>query len=212
MAWLPIICNNGAESSSSLPANISTTCLRLRKSFYGARIHSSKKWAAGEAQLEYPVRFAVECVRQMFRQFFTFTAGSGNYPIRSGPEFEGFRELYPGDVSQYLLSRQSIGKLAMDAYRVTPVYAAVFWCSFGVSLMALLTRRFRVRRADQLFVLTLIFLFANALTTGALSGINDRYQARASWLMGLCCAAYVIPYLLHWRDRRRVIDLSRNPT
>jgi hypothetical protein len=135
----------------------------------------------------------------MFRQFFAFTAGSGNYAIRSGPEFEGFRELYPGEVSRYLLSRQSIGKLAMDAYRVTPVYAAMFWCSFGVSVMALFTRRLRVRMANQLFVLTLIFLFANALATGALSGVNDRYQARASWLMGLCCAAYVIPYVLHPR-------------
>ncbi len=154
----------------------------------------------------YPVRFVVECVRQMFRQFFAFTAGSGNYAIRSGPEFEGFRELYPGDVPKYLLSRQSIGKLARDAYRVTPVYAAVFWCSFGVSLMALFTRRLRVRVANQLFVVTLIFLFANALATGALSNVNDRYQARASWLMGLCCAAYVIPYVFHRRKAHSVVS------
>jgi len=160
----------------------------------------------------YPVRFAAECVRQMFRQFVAFTAGSGNYAIRSGPEFEGFRELYPGDVQKYLLSRQSLGRLAMDAYRVTPVYTAVFWCSFAVSLMALFTKRLRVRMANQLFVLTLIFLFLNALVTGALSGVNDRYQARAAWLMGLCCAAYVIPYVSHRRNRRPVIDLSRNPT
>ena len=154
----------------------------------------------------YPVRFAVACVRQMFRQFFAFTAGSGNYPIRSGPEFEGFRELYPGDVPKYLLSRQSIGKLARDAYRVTPVYAAVFWCSFGVSLIALFIRRLQARMANQLFVLTLIFLFANALATGALSDVNDRYQARASWLMGLCCAAYVIPYVLHRREAHSVVS------
>ncbi len=160
----------------------------------------------------YPVRFVVECVRQMFRQFFAFTAGSGNYALRIGPEFEGFRELYPGEVSKYLLSRQSMGKLAMDAYRVTPIYAAVFWCSLGVSLVALFTGRRRVRMANQLFVLTLIFLFANALVTGALSGVNDRYQARAAWLMGLCCAAYVIPYVLRRQDRRRAIDLSTNST
>jgi len=145
----------------------------------------------------YPVRFAVVCVKQMFRQFFAFTAGSGNYAIRGGPEFEGFRELYPGDIPKYLLSRQSIGKLAMDAYRLTPIYTVVFWCSLGFCLIALFTKRFQVRMADQLFVLTLIFLFANALVTGALAEVNDRYQARASWLMALCCAAYVIPYLLH---------------
>ena len=159
----------------------------------------------------YPVRFIVECVRQMFRQFFAFTAGSGNYPIRSGPEFEGFRELYPGDVPRYLLSRQSIGKLAMDAYRVTPVYAAVFWCSVGVSLIALFTKRLRVRMANQLFVVTSIFLFANALATGALSNVNDRYQARASWLMGLCGAAYVIPYVLHQRKAHPVVSGRLSP-
>jgi hypothetical protein len=154
----------------------------------------------------YPVRFAVECVRQMFRQLFKFTAGSGNYALRSGPEFEGFRELYPEEVPKYLLSRQSMGKLAMDAYRLSFVYAAVFWCSFGVSLIALFTRRLQVRMADQLFVLTLIFLFANALATAALAGINDRYQARAAWLMGLCCAAYVIPYILHRRKAHSVVS------
>jgi hypothetical protein len=160
---------------------------------------------------QYPLRFAAECVRQMFRQFVAFTAGSGNYAIRSGPEFEGFRELYPGFVQKYLLSRQSLGRLAMDAYRVTPVYTAVFWCSLGVGLMALFTRRLPLRMANQLFVLTLIFLFMNALVTGSLSGVNDRYQARASWLMGLSCAAYVIPYVSDRRNRTRVIDLSRNP-
>ena len=158
---------------------------------------------------QYPVRFAVECVRQMFRQFFAFTAGSGNYAIRSGPEFDGFRELYPGDIPKYLRSRQSIGKLAMDAYRVSPVYAAVFWGSFGVCLLALFTGRLRVRMANQLFILTLIFLFSNALATGALANVNDRYQARASWLMGLCCAAYVIPYVLHRRNAHSMVSGSR---
>jgi len=148
----------------------------------------------------YPVRFAAVCVKQMFRQLFAFTAGSGNYAIRSGPDIDGFRELYPGDVPKYLLSRQSVGKLAMDAYKVTPIYAVVFWSSFGVCLVGLYTKRLQVSMANQLFVLTSIFLIANALVTGALSGVNDRYQARAVWLMGLCCATYVIPPVLQrWK-------------
>ena len=62
--------------------------------------------------------------------------------------------------------------------------------------------------ANQLFILTLIFLFSNALTTGALANVNDRYQARASWLMGLCCAAYVIPYVLQRRNTHSVVSGS----
>ena len=141
-----------------------------------------------------PVRFAAECVKQMFRQFVAMGAGSGNYALRSGPEIEGFLELYPGDVRRYLATRQSIGKLAMDGYRWSFLYVAVFWCSFGVCLIVLFAKRLRARIADQLFVFTVIFLFANAFATGALSIVNDRYQARAAWLMGLCCAAYLLSW------------------
>ena len=46
--------------------------------------------------------------------------------------------------------------------------------------------------ANQLFVATLVFLLANAMATGPLSVVADRYQARVSWLMAMCCSVYVI--------------------
>jgi len=50
--------------------------------------------------------------------------------------------------------------------------------------------------------LTLIFLFANALVTASVSGVHNRYQGRVAWMIGLCCAAYVIPLLLNrWNPR-----------
>lgn len=178
-------------------------------------LHEMGGWSGARAEAgkivsgtirRYPLRFAAECLKMMFRQLVTFTAGAGNYSIRTGPEYEGFRLLYPGDVPKYDLSRQSVGKLFIDAYQLTPLYAAVFWGSLGVSLIALLTKRLRTRTANQLFVLTLVFLFANAFATGAFSGANDRYQARAVWVMGLCCSAYIIPYVLHWRRAHSVIS------
>ena len=159
-----------------------------------------------------PVGFAKECVKQTLRQFVTF-AYSGYGPITSGPLFEYFRDIYPGETSRYLLSRQSqctsptgcasgeFGRLQRDAAIVAPIYAGVFWCSLGASLIALFSRRSWLRAANQLFILTLIFLFANAALTGSLSMVADRFQGRASWLMAMCCAAYLIPYITQWRGR-----------
>jgi hypothetical protein len=155
-----------------------------------------------------PVGFAEECVKQTFRQFVTFaTPGAEYVSITYGPLFEQFRDLYPGETPRYLASRQSVcasqpcapsagypyGRLKRDATRVAPIYAGVFWCSLGVSMIALFSRRFRLRIANQLFIVTLIFLFANAFLTGSLSMVANRFQGRASWLMAMCCAAYLIP-------------------
>ncbi len=157
-----------------------------------------------------PAGFAKECVKQTLRQFVTF-AYLGYGPLTSGPLFEYFRDIYPGETPRYLLSRQSqctspsprgcrSGRLQRDAATVAPIYAGVFWCSFGASLIALFSRRFRLRIANQLFILTLIFLFANAFLTGSLSMVSERFQGRVSWLMAVCCAAYLIPYIT---DRQR---------
>jgi ABC-type multidrug transport system fused ATPase/permease subunit len=167
--------------------------------WYGARVEASK---IVSATIRYnPLGFVKECVKQMFRQFVEFAPGVENEPLQGDSSLEDFRELYPGEMPRFVLSRQSIGKLLNDGRRVGYVCATVFWCSLGVNLMALFTRRLRTRMANQLFVLTLVFLFANAMATGALSVVTDRFQARASWLLAICCAAYVLPFLAQWRNR-----------
>jgi ABC-type multidrug transport system fused ATPase/permease subunit len=166
--------------------------------WYGARGEAHK---IVSATIRYnPVGFVKECVRQMFRQFVTFAPAVENEPLQNDSSLEDFRQLYPGEMPRYVLSRQSVGKLLRDGARATPVCATVFWCSLAVNVMALFSRRLRTKMANQLFLLTLVFLFVNAMVTGALSGVVDRYQARASWLMAICCAAYVIPFLVQWRN------------
>jgi ABC-type multidrug transport system fused ATPase/permease subunit len=166
--------------------------------WYGARGEARK---IVSATIRYnPLGFVKECVKQMFRQFVKFAPGVENEPLQNDSSLEDFRELYPGEMPRYVLSRQSIGKLLKDGERAAPICATVFWCSLGVNLMALFARRLRTKMANQLFVLTLVFLFANAMATGALSCVVDRYQARASWLMAMCCAAYVIPFLAQWQN------------
>jgi hypothetical protein len=151
-----------------------------------------------------PLGFVKECVKQMFRQSVTFAPGEGNDPLQSvqpSSILDDFREVYPGEMPRYLLSRQSLGKLIKDREWVAPIYAAVFWCSLGVNVMALFTGHPRTRVANQLFVLTTVFLFANAMATGALQGVHNRFQARASWLMTICSAAYVIPWFAQRQNK-----------
>ena len=149
-----------------------------------------------------PVRFLADCTRQMLKQFVTFTPGDENYPYLSGPEIDIFLQLYPGEEQRYVISRQSKDKLRDDGKKVSGINAAVFWFSLGISLIELFSRRPGRKAADQLFVLSVIFLFGNALTTGGLAGVYPRYQARASWLMAMCCAGYLLPYLLRGRKKK----------
>lgn len=149
-----------------------------------------------------PLGFVADCTRQMLHQFIVFTPGDENYPYLSGPDIDIFLQLYPGEVQRYVISRQSKDKLRDDGKKVSGIDAAVFWLSLGICVIGLFSRRPGRKVADQLFVLSLIFLFGNALTTGALAGVYPRYQARASWLMAMCCAAYVLPYVMQRQNRK----------
>jgi hypothetical protein len=170
--------------------------------WYGARAEA-RKIVSGTIWYN-PVGFGKECLKQMFRQFVSFAPGVENEPLQHDNSLDDFRKLYPAEIPRYELSRQSAGKLQKDGKRLTGVYSVVFWCSLGLSVIAFLTRALRRKAANQLFILTLVFLFVNALITGALSCVIDRYQARASWLMAVCCFAYTIPlFVARWYDVRR---------
>ncbi len=147
-----------------------------------------------------PIRFTVECVKQMFLQFVMFEPGDGNDRVQPGSAL--IDSLYPGDALRYRLTRQWFGSLTEDARKISPLYTAVFWGSLIVSFVALLKFISRDLPAHSLFVLTLVFLFANALVTAAISGTHDRYQCRVAWLMAVSCAAYLMPLVLCWWNER----------
>ncbi len=88
-------------------------------------------------------------------------------------------------------SRQLQGTLAPSAARLRPLDRAVLALSaLACTLILLRGLRTRTSRAD-LAALLLIALAANAFSTGALSAIHDRYQARLAWLI-------VLPLLLRF--------------
>jgi len=168
--------------------------------WFGARGEASKI-VSGTIR-RYPIRFLVECVKQMFRQFVTFKPGVDNYPYHSGPTVDALDRLYPGDMEKLRLTRQWSGQLKLFAGRISPYYEAMFWISLLTCVVLLITRYSQSGPANRFFFLTLIFLFANALVTGSVSLVSDRYQSRVCWMVSLCSAAYIVPLLVaRWNER-----------
>jgi len=168
-------------------------------------------WIGGRAEASrivsgtirrYPIRFLEECAKQTLREVVIFKPNDENYPIRSGYTADVMEQFYPGDSPKYRLTKQWSGRLGSVAQRLYPFYEAVFWGSLCVGFALLIRRYSRSDPANRLLILTVIFLFANALVTASVSGVHNRYQGRVSWMIGLCCAAYVIPILLNrWNPR-----------
>ena len=163
--------------------------------------HRGKRIVSGTIR-RYPFRFAVGCGQRMIQQLVSFKAGEGSgAPMAYNAQV--IDSLYPGDTLKFRLTRQWFNALAGDARKLSIVYTLVFWCSASVGLALFLKRRSTPRNADRLFLLASIFLVSNALVTGALSKVTARYQCRVAWLIPLCFAAYILPWIMKGRDYRR---------
>jgi hypothetical protein len=155
----------------------------------------------------YPMRFLAECGKNTLRQFVSFRPGRDNPPIQSADHYTGvvIEQFYPGDMPKYRLTKQWSGRLIEVSARLFPLYNFVFWASLFTSLVLLISRYSQFEPANRLLFLTLIFLVANAFVTGSLSEVNHRYQSRVSWMVSLCCAAYLVPLLLNrWNARPQI--------
>jgi hypothetical protein len=155
----------------------------------------------------YPIRFLAECGKNTLRQFVSFRPGRDNPPIQRADQYTVvvIEQFYPGDMPKYRLTNQWSGRLIEVSVRLYPLYNLVFWACLFTSLVLLISRHSQFEPANRLLLLTLIFLVANAFVTGSLSGVNDRYQSRVSWMVSLCCAAYLVPLLLNrWNARPQI--------
>ena len=152
-----------------------------------------------------PGRFLWECIKQMFRQVVAMktTIGiSGPYPPYL---LQAFQTFYPQDIPKCVVSKQWTGGLLKLANRVSNLNLAVFWCSMACCVVCFASRFHHADAASRLFLFVLISLFSNALVTASLSMLADRFQSRVSWLMAVCCMAYVVS-MLRRREYRSADD------
>ena len=111
---------------------------------------------------------------------------------------EVFDSVLPKERSNYLQSRQAHDALPKE------LFTAIAKWTVGASLIviALFIPGLWQSRANPLFGLALVIVFsvvANALVTGTLSMVENRFQARVIWLVPLLACLL----LLDWRNRRQ---------
>jgi len=151
----------------------------------------------------YPLRFTIDCLKQTVAAFMVFSQQTENLPY---PGFvKDLNRFFPGDGAKYLLTMQWRGWLSKLGNKLYPLYRFIFWVALITGLFFLVSGR-GSERANQLMVMVLLLLIANAAVTGSISGVVNRYQARVNWMSSLCCGVYVILYLI---NRRHSLDMAR---
>lgn len=116
------------------------------------------------------------------RQFTSVWIGHGlnAWPGEPGPG-PMIARFFPWELGDYQESAQSAGTLKRLADEVAPLLDTVAWIGLAGLVVAAVVRR-RHRAGFALCVLLVAAALGNAFITGALSGVESRYQARIAWL------------------------------
>jgi len=118
------------------------------------------------------------------------------------PRIEGF---YPApETRRFDASRQATGTLAPLADALRPLHRAALLLALATAAGILATSLRRPSPRADLAALVLIALSANALSTGALSAVHDRYEARLAWLL-------LLPVLIRFRSPVASAPTPHNP-
>ncbi|MGA2216904.1 MAG: hypothetical protein ABSG51_02405, partial [Terracidiphilus sp.] len=105
-----------------------------------------------------------------------------------------FNEVLPRARASYVASRQAHGSLPLD--RFTSIQSSAVFVSLGViaGYLPFLWRRNSPRLAG-LSVIVIAIVVANAIVTGVLSTVDDRYGCRVIWLLPLLAALFLLDWL-----------------
>ena len=130
-----------------------------------------------------PAGVAVAAVKNAFRQF--ADVGVGELATLPHDDVQPIRYLRYG-LERYGHSAIAQGRMPLSA--LSAMMRAVYFAS----LLGALTLLFRRRADKDVFTFTLLLflgLAANAIVSGAISGVFDRYQGRVAWLAAFALAA-----------------------
>ncbi len=110
-------------------------------------------------------------------------------------EFDG---VFPGARPHYRQSRQAQNTLPLEFFTSVGNWTAIFSLVVICAVAPFLWRK-RSARLVGLSVVIVSTVVANALVTGPLSMVEDRFQSRVIWLLSFLAALFVMV----WLDRRR---------
>ena len=117
-----------------------------------------------------------------------------------------FEKVLPGARAHYLVTRQAQDALPDDFSTSAQNWAVLISLLLIGTLMPFIWRH-RKPRLVSLTAVTVFMVITNALVTGALSGVEDRYQSRVIWLVPLLAGLFV----LEWLDHRTRRDCKGEP-
>ncbi len=89
----------------------------------------------------------------------------------------------PAELARFDAGRQATGTLAPLAASLVPLHRAALLVAVAGCVILLIRGLRRPGRRADLAALILVALAANALSTGALSAVHDRYAARLAWIV-----------------------------
>jgi hypothetical protein len=105
-----------------------------------------------------------------------------------------YDSVFPGGRPHYLRSRQAQNTLPLEFFTSvgnwTVICSLVVICGFAPFLW-----RKRSARLVGLTVMTVSTVVANALVTGPLSMVEDRFQSRVIWLLSFLAGLFVMVWL-----------------
>jgi hypothetical protein len=118
-----------------------------------------------------------------------------------------FDRVLPGTRWHYLETRQAQGALPHEFPISAQNWALMTSLVLIGTLMPFIWRR-RTHRVVGLTAVIVFMVIANALVTGVLANVEDRYQSRVIWLLPLLAGVFVLEWLDH-RTRRDCKGESR---
>ena len=159
--------------------------------------------------------FVVAVVRAYPRQEFAKVAGAfwnqltmfGLYDL-DGSDWivEEFDSVLPGGKPHYLRSREGRNDLPLEFFTSVQNWTVILSVVMIAVVVPLLWRQWSTRLMG-LSVVIASTVIANALVTGPLSLVEDRFEARVIWLVPFLAGLLALVWLDRWRGRRsRVPD------
>ena len=147
----------------------------------------------------YPLEQIGALIRNMSNQLITFSVGE---QLNSTLKMEAINQLFsihfPELYTSYLNSQQSLGKIKEGTLFLNPIYFYVVIFS-TISLLGYSLFLMRSAISHKELSLTIyslfVFLLTNALVSGGLSGVFDRYQSRVVWLLPAICILLMLGLL-----------------
>jgi len=105
-----------------------------------------------------------------------------------------FDEAFPAGKAQFLQSRQAGNDLPFDFLSMIQNWTVVVSLALILAFALLLWRRWTFRLAGLSLVIISAVL-ANALVTGVLSTVEDRYQSRVVWLIPFLAVTFIFVWI-----------------